>query len=144
LQYAKHTLAHAVPPQALLAVTTLDLSGLAGVFLLLLPVAVMLSALLLMVGLFSKSFREAQSYAGPLMLVAIVPTIPALLPGTELNHVLALVPLVNVSLACKEMMAGTWHWNYLLLIFGSASVYAAAALAATVWMFHREEVLFRS
>ena len=36
--------------------------------------------------LFSKSFREAQSYAGPLMMILmIVPTIPALLPGTELE-----------------------------------------------------------
>jgi sodium transport system permease protein len=142
--FAKRVLTHSVPREALQIVATIDIGGVAGVFLMLLPVAVMLSAALLMVGLFSRSFREAQSYAGPLMLVAIVPTITALLPGVDLNASLAVVPLVNVCLVCKEMMAGTWHWNYILLIFGSACVYAAAALAATVWMFHREEVLFRS
>jgi sodium transport system permease protein len=110
----------------------------------LLPVAVMLSALMLMIGLFSKSFREAQSYTGPLMLIVIVPTLPAILPGTELNAKLALVPLMNVSLACGEMLEGIWHWNYILLIFGSACVYAGAALATAVWMFHREDVIFRS
>jgi sodium transport system permease protein len=78
------------------------------------------------------------------MLVMIVPTMTAMLPGVDLTASLALVPVLNVSLACKEMMAGTWHWNYILLIFGSACVYAVAALAATVWMFHREKVLFRS
>ena len=97
-----------------------------------------------MVGLFSKSFREAQSYTGPLMMVVIMPAIVAMLPGVELNASLAVVPLLNVSLVCKEMMAGIWHWNYILLIFGSTCLYAAAALAVTVWMFHREEVLFRS
>jgi sodium transport system permease protein len=54
-----------------------------------------------------------------------------------------LVPLLNVGLVCKEMIAGTWHWNYIALIFGPAGLYAAA-LAAAVWMFHREKVLFRS
>jgi sodium transport system permease protein len=141
---AKHAGAQSLPPAALQSITTLDPTALAGVFLMLLPVAVMLSALLLMVGLFAKNFREAQSYAGPLMLVAIVPAMAAALPGVELNYRLALVPLVNACLASKEMMAGTWHWNYLALIFASASVYAAAALAAAVWLFHREDVLFRS
>ena len=144
LQLAKRVLAGSAPREALQNIATIDIGGLAGVFLMLLPVAVMLSAALLMVGLFSKSFREAQSYCGPLMLVVIVPAITAMLPGVDLNASLAVVPLMNVSLVCKEMIAGTWHWNYILLIFGSACLYAATALAATVWMFHREEVLFRS
>jgi sodium transport system permease protein len=42
------------------------------------------------------------------------------------------------------MLAGVWHWDSIVLIFASSSLYAAAALAATVWMFHREEVMFRS
>ncbi len=143
-QFAKRVLAGSVPQEVLPTVNTLDFGGLAGVFLMLLPAAVMLSAVMLMLGLFSRSFREAQSYAGPLMFIAIVPAMAAMLPGLDLNVSLALVPLANVSLACKEMMAGIWHWNYLLLIFGSACLYAVVALAATVWMFHREEVLFRS
>jgi len=141
---AKRAAAGVLPPEALRLAATIDVGGLAGVFLMLLPVAVMFSAGLLMVGLFSRSFREAQSYCGPLMLVAIIPTMIAMLPGVDLNASFALVPLLNVGLVCKEMMAGTWHWHYIALIFGSACVYAAAALAATVWMFHREEVLFRS
>jgi sodium transport system permease protein len=141
---AKRAMAHSLPQEALQTVATIDIGGVAGMFLMLLPVAVMFSALLLMVGLFSKSFREAQSYCGPLILVAVVPTVAAMLPGVELNASLATVPLLNVSLVCKEMISGAWHWNYILLIFGSACLYAAAALAATVWMFHREEVLFRS
>ncbi|MGB8371094.1 MAG: ABC transporter permease [Limisphaerales bacterium] len=142
--FARRAMAGSLPREALQTVATIDLGGVAGVFLMLLPVAVMFSAVLLMVGLFSKSFREAQSYCGPLILVAVVPTVVGMLPGVELNASLAVVPLLNVSLVCKEMIAGTWHWNYILLIFGSACLYAAAALAATVWMFHREEVLFRS
>lgn len=143
-EVAERIFARSLPPQLMLSVSTIDIAGLSVVLVMLLPVAVMLSALMLMVGLFSKSFREAQSYAGPLMAMLIVPTIPAILPGTELNSKLALVPLMNVSLACREMLEGIWHWNYILLIFGSACVYAGVALAVTVWMFHREGVIFRS
>lgn len=143
-QVATKVLTQSMPPRMILSVSTIDLAGLAGVFVMLLPVAVMLSSLMLMIGLFSKSFREAQSYAGPLMLILIVPAISAILPGTELSAKLALVPLLNVSLACGEIMEGIWHWNYILLIFGSACVYAGVALGVTVWMFHREGVIFRS
>jgi len=144
LNIAKRVLAQSVPPEALQNIVTIDFGGVAGVFLMLLPVAVMFSALLLMIGLFSKSFREAQSYCGPLIMIVVVPTVIAMLPGVDLNASRAIVPLLNVSLVCKEMMAGIWHWNYLLLIFGSTCLYAVGALAATIWMFHREEVLFRS
>jgi len=143
-EIARRVLAHSMSRRPAIDISAIDITGLAGVFVMLLPVAVMLSALMLMVGLFSKSFREAQSYAGPLMLLMIVPTIPAILPGTELNAKLALVPLMNVSLLCGQMMEGIWHWNYILLIFASACVYAGAALGVTVWMFHREGVIFRS
>lgn len=128
-------------------ITTLanvDIRGFAGVLLMLLPVAVFFSAMLLMIGLFSKSFREAQSYCGPLMLVAIVPMVIAMLPGIDINAPLAVVPLLNVSLICKEMIGGSWHWSYIALIFGSTCVYAIAAIGATIWMFHREDVVFRS
>ncbi|HTV43269.1 MAG TPA: ABC transporter permease [Candidatus Sulfotelmatobacter sp.] len=143
-EVARRVMAQSLPPRLIESVSTIDVAGLSGVFVLLLPVAIMLSALMLMIGLFSKSFREAQSYAGPLMVLLILPVIPAILPGMELTPKLALVPLMNVSLTCREMLEGIWHWNYILLIFGSACVYAAIALGATVWMFHREGVIFRS
>jgi len=45
-------------------------------------------------------------------------------------------------LLCKELVTGTYHWNYIALIFASTSVYAAAALFLAVKMFQRESVLF--
>jgi sodium transport system permease protein len=67
-----------------------------------------------------------------------------LIPGIELNYRLALFPIVNISLVCKEMLSGVWHWGYIAVIFGSTAVYAAAALALAVGMFRREGVIFRT
>jgi sodium transport system permease protein len=79
-----------------------------------------------------------------MMMVVILPAVAAMLPGVELTSKLALVPILNMSLLCKELVTGTYHWNYIAIIFSSTCVYAAAALFFAVKMFQREDVLFRS
>jgi sodium transport system permease protein len=115
-----------------------------SVFLMALPLAVLFSAGLITISLFAKSYKEAQSYISPLMILVILPAVAAMLPGVELTAKLALIPILNVSLLCKELVTGTYHWNFIALIFLSTCVYAAAALFLAVKMFQREDVLFRS
>jgi sodium transport system permease protein len=122
----------------------LDLAGLLMVLAMVLPVAVLFSAVLLAVSLFAKSIKEASSYASPMILLIIIPAMMGLLPGVELNARLALVPILNIALVSKELVSGVFHWNYLALIFGSTCLYAALALGLCVRMFNREEVLFRT
>jgi sodium transport system permease protein len=127
-----------------LAQLTISPKAVAAVFLMALPLAVLFSAALLTIALFAKSYKEAQSYISPLMIVVIMPAIVALLPGVEMNAKLALVPILGTSLVSKEIVTGTYHWNYILTIFGSSCVYAAAALFIAVKLFQREDVLFRT
>ena len=122
----------------------IDPLGLLGVVAMVLPVAVLFSALLFTVALFAKSYKEAQSYVGPMIFLVILPAIVGMLPGIDLKARLALVPILNLSLVCKEMLSGIWHWNYIGLIFGSSCVYAAVALSLAVKMFKREDVIFRA
>ncbi len=123
---------------------TLDPVGLLGVVGIVLPMIVLFAAGLFTISLFAKSFKEAQSYVSPLIIVIIMPAMIGMLPGVELNGKLALVPILNVSLASKELVSGVWHWHYLALIFGSSCAYAALALALAVKMFQREDVIFRA
>jgi sodium transport system permease protein len=123
---------------------TIDPAGTLTVLAMVLPVAVLFSAVLMALALFAKTMKEAQSYVSPLVILVIVPAMMGMLPGMELNAKLALVPILNLALVSKELVSGVFHWNYLALIFGSTCLYAAAALAACVRMFNRESVLFRS
>jgi sodium transport system permease protein len=126
------------------AAPTIDPLGILGVLAMVIPVAVLFSAALFAVSLFAKSFKEAQSYAGPLMLVVIMPLVIGMLPGIDLNLPLSFVPILNISLVCKEMLSGLWHWGHIAIIFLSMALYAAAALAVAVAMFRRESVIFRT
>jgi sodium transport system permease protein len=123
---------------------TIDPVGVLGVLAMVLPVAVLFSAIVFTVSLFAKSQKEAQSYLTPFIFAVIIPSIVALLPGIELNLGLALIPVVNISLVCKEMLSGVWHWDYIAVIFGSTALYATAALAIADRMFRREDVIFRT
>jgi sodium transport system permease protein len=114
-----------------------------SIFIMVLPLAVLFSAGVMTVSLFAKSYKEAQSYITPLMFLVIIPAVCAMLP-IDLNAKLALVPILNASLLCKELVVNTYHWNYIAIIFLSTCIYAAVALFLAVKMFQREDVLFRS
>lgn len=121
-----------------------DASAAVAVIGMVLPVAVFLSAALLAISLFARSYKEAQSYVSPLMLAVMISSVTAVMPGVELSPTLAAIPILNTSLVSKEILTGSYNWPYILAIFGSSCVYAAAALAIAVHLFNREEVLFRS
>lgn len=114
------------------------------VFVMVLPLAVLFAATLVAISLMARSYKEAQSYTGPIMLAAIVPAIASILPGIELNPALALIPVLNVSLVSKELLSGSLPWASIALVFISTSFYAAIALGIAVLQFQREEVLFRA
>ena len=115
-----------------------------AVFLMALPLAVLFSAVLMTIALFAKTYKEAQSYLTPMTFLVVIPAVASVMPGVELTPKLALIPVLNTSLVCKEIITGTYHWNSILLIFASTCVYAAAAIFLAVKMFQREDVLFRS
>jgi sodium transport system permease protein len=126
------------------SMTTIDPMGMVAVLGMVLPMIVLFAATLFTISLFAKSFKEAQSYVSPLIIVIIMPAAIGMLPGVELNARLALIPILNVSLASKELVSGVWHWHYLALIFGSTCLYAGIALGLAVKMFNREDVIFRT
>jgi sodium transport system permease protein len=134
----------AVAAQSSSVIPSIDPAGILGVLAMVLPVAVLFSAVIFTVALFAKSYKEAQSYVAPMIFIVIMPAVVGMLPGIDLNARLALVPILNLSLVCKEMLSGIWHWNYIAIIFGSTCLYAAAALAMAVKMFNREDVIFRA
>jgi sodium transport system permease protein len=122
----------------------LSLPGVIGTFMMVFPIAVMISAVLLAISLFAKSFKEAQSYVSPLMILVILPAVAVMLPGIELNWRLAMIPILNVSLVCKELLTGSFPWVWIGFVFGSTCIYSAVALGFAVAMFKRESVLFRA
>jgi sodium transport system permease protein len=121
----------------------ISVSGVAAVLLMMLPLAVMFAAGLMTIALWSKTTKEAHSYASPLMLLVLMPAMAAMVPGFDLNVKLALVPVLNVSLVSKEVLTGNYPWLLIGLVFASSCAYATAALSLAVAAFKHESILFR-
>ncbi len=114
------------------------------IFSLLLPLTVFFAGLLLSVSLSARSFKEAQSLITPLNIAVIIPAAIGMVPGMTMNPTTALIPVLNVSLATKEIIAGTMTNGNLAIVYLSLSFYAVLSLWGSSLWFKRESTVFRS
>ena len=113
------------------------------IFLMLVPVVAVFAAILLSLSIYARSFKEAQSYMGSLIMVVIFPVLIAMMPGVELKGAWVWVPLTNVALAMKELFKGTMDYFALFGIFTSTAVIAIGLIMFCIHWFNKEKVLFR-
>lgn len=111
---------------------------------LLFPLTIFFAGIQLSLSMYSKSFKEAQSIMAPFNIVVILPAFIGFMPGIELNAVTALIPVLNVSLASKEIFAGTINFGFLAEAYASLILLAGLSLFAATRLFSTESVIFRS
>jgi sodium transport system permease protein len=109
----------------------------------LLPLNAFFAAITLMLSIYARTFKEAQSLITPLMIFAVFPAVFGMLPGVTLNYVTAWVPIMNVSLGAKEIIAGTVSVGPLVVTYISLLVYAILALMISVRFFNNEKNIMR-
>lgn len=109
----------------------------------LLPLNVFFAAITLMLSIYAKSFKEAQSMITPLMIVIVFPAILGMLPGVRLDNLTALIPILNVSLAAKEVISGNVETIPMVITLLSLFVYAFIALIISVRFFNNEKNIMR-
>ncbi|MCH8127722.1 ABC transporter permease [candidate division KSB1 bacterium] len=133
-----------IPPEFLNAILgLLETKSIVMVLSLLLPLTAFFAAVMLGLSIFAKSFKEAQSIITPLNFMVIIPAAIGLLPGIELNFTTALIPILNISLATKTILAGTIQVEYLVVVYASLFLLAGVSLWACSKWFGREQTIFR-
>tara|TARA_B100000315_G_C14492791_1_gene548414 strand:- start:110 stop:1237 length:1128 start_codon:yes stop_codon:yes gene_type:complete len=111
---------------------------------LMIPIALLFAALLLILSIYAKSFKEAQSIISPLNIIIIFPLlIGSFVPGIHLDITTAVIPIINISLACKEAIAGTSKFLPMILVYLSSLFYALLGIYACSKWFQREDIIFR-
>lgn len=114
------------------------------VFALLVLFALFFSAVLLAVTSFARSFKEAQAYLIPLMLLSLAPGIVSLSPGIELRGMLSFTPLVNIVLLARDVFAGTAQLAPAMAAILSTLIYAAIAIVIAGRIFGSDTALYGS
>ncbi len=132
-------LATELPPIILAAISDiLSIRFVLMLFAMLIPLSLFFAGLISAIAIRAESFKEAQSYVTPLMFVAILPAMVALMPGIKLTWGTAFIPILNIALATKEIIAGTIDPAMFAVILLSLVLLAFLAVMASKGQFSKE------
>ncbi|AOY78040.1 ABC transporter permease [Clostridium formicaceticum] len=112
-------------------------------FIMLLPVMMMASAFLIGLGLFAKTYQEAQTYASVLLMLFMFPCYITLIPDIEITNFTLFIPITNALLMMKEAFLGDYD---LVNIGTTLLINLAISVVAMITMnrlFKSDWVIFR-
>ena len=116
---------------------------LAGLLALILPLAFLLSAMVMYVSMFSRSFKEAQSYIGLLMLLPMGPALLSSVYPLANRPWLAPVPFVGQYALAADLLGGKSLDAYLYVVAGVCVMALAVVLVLmAARLLRREEIIF--
>ncbi|MFK8103839.1 MAG: ABC transporter permease [Saprospiraceae bacterium] len=113
------------------------------IVLMMLPLTTFFAGVLIPISIYAKSFKEAQSLIQPMSFVVILPLVIGMMPGIELNFITALVPVLNIALASREIIAGTIDYSLLAMVFASLITFAGIGVLLCVRWFGKEGNILR-
>ncbi|HMQ63596.1 MAG TPA: ABC transporter permease [Flavilitoribacter sp.] len=120
---------------------SIDPQGWMWIGILILLSTIFLAGLTLAVVLLANSYKEAQSYVSPMMMLVLIPTMISQMPGMELTSSTALVPMLNIALSIGAILKGTFSPALVGLVALMALLYAALALYLASLTFGNENVI---
>ncbi len=119
----------------------LPLSTAALTFVLFLPMAVLMSAILSVAAAWAPDFKSGQVLTTPLLILPLAMAAVTFLPGFALTYASALLPIAGLALATREVLAGHALGAPVAVAFVATSVWAGLTLAWGVRLMGREDVV---
>lgn len=110
-------------------------------FAMLIPMAIFFGGVISAMVVRAKSFKEAQSIVTPASFLVIIPAVVALLPGIKLGWSTVFIPILNVALATKEIVAGTIQPIHYIVVVLSLIVLAIVAVGISYQQFSKESMV---
>ncbi len=108
-----------------------------------LPLAIFFAGILIPVSLYARTFKEAQSIITPMNFLVVIPALVGTLPGITLNSATAFIPILNITLATKQIIANTISYPLLIQVFGCLILYSAIAVMLSFRQFNNEKNVLR-
>ena len=105
---------------------------------LLIPLTTFFAGVMIPITVYARSFKEAQAIITPLNIFMVLPAMIGFFPGIELNTVTAAIPVVNVVLSTKELIAGTLEPALIGISFAVMITLAVIAVFISYKQFDKE------
>ncbi|MCI6914264.1 MAG: ABC transporter permease subunit [Lachnospiraceae bacterium] len=101
-----------------------------------------ISAVTMCITSLAKSYKEANNYITPLMLVVMLTGYIGFIPNIELTHTMALVPVANICLMIKNLLLFKVEYKLVAVVLVSNVLYAIVAVLILSRIYDSENVLF--
>lgn len=111
------------------------------ILLLLIPFSLFLAGLIISLVAGASTFKEAQSKASPIIILIIIPLVMALMPGIEFTWATVFIPVLNIGLGVKEIMAGTINIGMYAAMLLSLLAFAVTAIYFSYRKFSDENAI---
>lgn len=106
--------------------------------------AAFFAAVLLSITSFARSFKEAQAYLIPLMVVSLAPGFLSVMPGLRLGPLWSVVPLANIVLLARDVLQGDVALGWAAVAVLSTILYGCLALSLAARVFGSDAILYGS
>lgn len=101
-----------------------------------------ISAVTMCVTSFAKSYKEANNYITPLMLVVLFTGYIGFIPNIELTRTMAMVPVANICLLIKNILVFKIDYMIIAVVLISNIAYAVFAILFLSKIYDSESILF--
>jgi len=130
--------------QGVQATFSLSLGAFGWMLVVLVPLAIILSALVVIVGSYARSQKEASTYLMPIYMVIVLIGLVSMSGGSTFVGTRFLIPIANALYALQEIIVGNLQFSHLVYTLAANIICGAILIAASIRAFKREAVLFRS
>lgn len=126
------------------AVFRLDVAAFGWMLAVLVPLAVILAALVVIVGTYARSQKEASTYLLPIYMVIVLVGMVSMTGTAALRGAQFLIPVANALYVLQSIIVGDIALRDIVLTLAANVACGAVLIALAVQLFKREAVLFRS
>lgn len=123
-----------------------NISALNMLFLLVITVFISMffASINLLIGVYAKSYKEAQTYMMPISVLCVVPNMFSYsLEAGKVSFFDLCIPVYNVICIIKEILAGVLNIFHLITVLLWLGVYISISLFLIIKLFKKESALFR-
>jgi sodium transport system permease protein len=126
------------------AVFHLDLAAFGWMLVVLVPLAVILAALVVIVGTYARSQKEASTYLLPIYMVIVLVGMVSMTGTAAFRGAQFLIPVANALYVLQSIIVGGIVFRDIVFTLVANVVCGAVLIVLAIQLFKREAVLFRS
>lgn len=109
------------------------------------PIILLAAALQIMISSIARNSEEAYTYSLPLSVLSLLPLMVSFFLDEYVPELWNYaIPIFGTILSMRDLLSNHIYVIPLSVMFVSSIGYAAMMIGASVWMFNREEVVFRA